>query len=146
MAVFRLLVVFTFSFIISCNSTKQVSVSSENYKVGEDFKIQSAYNQMEVPGEKDKEPSTFLTIQFAEPSAQRIDSLKFYYSNFSGIRFKPLVNSRNELRINLGGMQNNAANAALNRIDSVQMFYKKKANNYIQTVSAIIQKEPLNLP
>ena len=146
MARFRLFVVLIFSFFLSCISTKQATVSSENYTVGEDFKIQSAYSQMEVPGEKDKEPSTFLIIQFAEPTAQRIDSLKFYYSNFSDIRFSPTVNSLNQLRINFGGSQKHAANAALNRIESVQFFYTKEANTYMQTVSAIIQKEPIYLP
>ena len=146
MAIFRLFVVLTFSFFLSCISTKQASVSSENYKVGEEFKIQSAYSQMEVPGEKDKEPSTFLTIQFAESSTQRIDSLKCYYRNFSDIRFSPTVNSLNQLRINFGGSQKLAAKAALNRIDSVQLFYTKEANTYMQTVSAIIQKEPIYLP
>ena len=133
-------------YFFGCKNSKQFTEKEIEIKKGEIFQVNTVYTQLEVPGEKSEQTATYLTVQFAKKPTIEIDSLKFYYYRLAGLKVEPIVNSRNEIRLFLGGQEKSMSNPAMHVIDSVQFFYSREASAYVQTIREVLKKEPLYVP
>ncbi|MFT6166356.1 MAG: hypothetical protein ACJAV5_001189 [Vicingaceae bacterium] len=132
------------SAIAACKSN--CSIALVEYSTSTTMHVSEVFTQQEVPGTEGEQTFTYLTIQFSERPTFLIDSLLLYYYKLDATEKLPIVDSENQIRINLGGLQKDMANPAMHKIDSIQLFYKKSEHNYRQTENRILVKDPIYLP
>ena len=130
--------------IVACKSNS--SIALVEYSRSTSLNVSEVFTQKEVPGTEGEQTFTFLTIQFSERPNYLIDSVMFYYYRLRGSQNLPTIDTENQIRINIGGLNKDMTNPAMHKIDSIQLFYKKGELNYRQTENRILTKDPIYLP
>ena len=132
------------SAIVACKSNGSIALFE--YSTSTSLNISEVFTQQEIPGIEGEQTLTYLTIQFSERPNYLIDSVMFYYNRSHESQKLPTIDTEKQIRINLGGLQKEMANAAMHKIDSIQLFYKKGELNYRQTENRILTKDSIYLP
>ncbi len=134
---FFLLITVTFS----CNVNRGSDVG--NYRESTELVVEQAFIQKEIPGTQGEESKFYVTIQIEPFTNSRIilDSIVYISSTYNEVRIAGINAIKFEVTEKESSLSKDNG-----VVDRATIFFTKDKQNYRQTISKFLTKEPIYLP